>query len=153
PDTRLIGAPTATGTAVFRFFISPRVELLHGWIGGMAYDVLPPEVADPYPDCPACCFANGYVLRFKAPLVDQMPATVVQDLIAHELAHVFQYAHGYTERFGEAEPPEGNVEEDADELMESWGFDVDSPDEWAVQTGRRQVIVCKDLTEYIFRLY
>jgi len=60
-----------------------------------------------------------------------MPAVHVQELIAHELAHVFQFAIG--------EPPSGDgtlprgsddAEMVADEIMEDWGFDPYAMDDW-----------------------
>jgi len=50
-----------------------------------------------------------------------------------------------------ASPLHGELEEDADELMEQWGFDSQSIDEWGVQVGLARRIECKDLEEFLFR--
>lgn len=79
----------------------------------------------------AGCGRNGHSLYFYAPLVDAMPAQHVQELIAHELAHVVQYAIG--------EPPHSDrtlprwcdqTEIIADEIMELWDFDPWAMDKW-----------------------
>lgn len=91
----------------------------------------------------------GHRLQFQAEYVDAMPGDVLQDLIAHELAHVVQSASGIrcTARgddgtsewscqdgsyFGDAL----EIEQDADETMAAWGFDPNSPDRWMAATGR-----------------
>src|SRR5262249_27503018 len=79
------------------------------------------------------CKMQGYVLRFCAPLVDRMPDAVVQDLVAHELAHVCQEVGNV--RQGRDLYTKGAIEEDADQTIEWWGFDADSVDRWAVEQG------------------
>ena len=60
-----------------------------------------------------------------------MPEHHVQELIAHELAHVIQFA------FGEPPSSDGTLprgcddaELVADEIMEDWGFDPYAMDDW-----------------------
>jgi hypothetical protein len=94
---------------------------------------------------------RGHRLRFAAQSVDAMPDAVVQDLVAHELAHVLQNALGLfvirrpeedSDLFGY---PNGAVfgvwemETEADDWIEDWGFDHDSIDDWALETGRARV--------------
>jgi hypothetical protein len=84
------GAPRAS-------LVSPRVELLYEWTGGRLNALIEPGA-----DLATCrgggrheyafCACEGHVLRFCAPHVDRMPDEVAMDLVAHELAHVVQYA-------------------------------------------------------------
>jgi hypothetical protein len=86
-----------------------------------------------------------------------MPDVVVQDLVAHELAHGVQNANGIRcEREhsdGRADyvcedgsPFGGNfeIELDADEMMDFWGFDSESVDRWALAAGITKVITFAD---------
>ena len=75
----------------------------------------------------------GIRLKFH-PIVVRMPDAVLQDLIGHELAHVFQWATGELTSDMDGYD-EGACEEDADWRMERWGFDPDSIDDWAEQDG------------------
>jgi hypothetical protein len=78
-----------------------------------------------------------------------MPEDIVRDIIAHELAHVYQFALGM--RYG----PEGprseqefvgvdgedrgdvvDIENRSPEIMSNWGFDPKSLNRWAISTGR-----------------
>jgi hypothetical protein len=101
--------------------IAPRIELLHGWTGGRVDDVVYPDAGEHDQDAYAAVFGKGYLMRFRSRTVDQIPDEVAQILIAHELAHVFQYATGLLERFG-CEPSSEMLEEDADELVKSWVY-------------------------------
>ncbi len=78
-----------------------------------------------------------------------MPDDVLQDLIAHELAHVLQDAEGISIIGGDEDDRpvsanadrtkiyyEEDIELDADLLIEYWGFDPESIDRWALSTGR-----------------
>jgi hypothetical protein len=86
-----------------------------------------------------------------------MPDDVVQDLVAHELAHGVQYAYGIRcvreYRDGRADfvcadgSPRGgrlDIELEADEMMDDWGFDSDSVDRWAIAMGITKVITFAD---------
>jgi len=80
------------------------------------------------------CGRIGHSLYFYAPIVDAMPPNIVQDLIAHELAHCYLYAIGDEETMAGSDRTVhrwlDNVEIYADEAMEVWGFSADSIDEW-----------------------
>jgi len=67
------------------------------------------------------------MVRFHAPTVDEMPDAVLVGVIAHELAHVYQYGR----RWG-IHPDEhyDSVEEEADCYCEEWGIDLSSEMEW-----------------------
>ena len=98
----------------------PRVELLEFWdgtrvrgLGGLKAGV----------------YLRGFELRFRTKMVDAYPDDLVRNLIAHELAHVWQYA---TDNFA----PEGpyaavDYEEIADEVTHFWGF---APMPWMIGT-------------------
>jgi hypothetical protein len=144
------GVRSAQGQDVRKCLLSPRIELLHGWTGGRSDDKLFPGMGDHRGEV-AGVFGKGHLMRFCAPLVDRMPDDVVHDLVGHELAHVYQHAVGYDRMFG-YEPGHGELEENADELMESWGFRIDSVDEWAVSVGLAKRIECKNPGEYFERL-
>jgi len=86
--------------------------------------------------CLGCCKGKGHRLWFDSNKVDQMPECAVQDLIAHELAHVDQHASG---RFNEVEwsmyqigggGSYDEIEEDADAIASAWGFAQDALYEW-----------------------
>lgn len=74
----------------------------------------------------ATVLQEGCELCFWSQIVEAYPDPLVQDLIAHELAHVVQLTMGFS-WVGE-DPFE--VEEHADGLIEQWGFDVHAMDEW-----------------------
>lgn len=74
---------------------------------------------------------GGYQILFRAPAVDQMPEAMVQDLVAHELSHCYQFATGKMENF----ESRFECEQDTDDLMEEWGFDNTSREQWAKENG------------------
>jgi hypothetical protein len=97
--------------------------------------------------------ALGHRITFRAKDADAMPDDVLQDLIAHELAHVLQAAEGihcvrqyrdgradYADARGEYWGGNLEIEEDADSTMLWWGFDPESIDRWALATGRAKVL-------------
>jgi hypothetical protein len=96
--------------------------------------------------------AQGHHLIFNGTHTDRMPDSVVQDLVAHELAHVHQYVCGLQHYFGTDDPTHGELELEADEMMECWGFDPESIDRWAAAEGLTKVVECKDRQEYVERL-
>jgi hypothetical protein len=90
---------------------------------------------------------GGHRLYFYSRIVDVMPDNLVCDLVAHELGHVWQRASGirfkgydsagvaiHEDRCGERWLP-GELEEDADVTMETWGFDPYAMDRWALAQG------------------
>jgi hypothetical protein len=132
--------------------IAPRIELLHGWTGGRGDDVVYPDEGEHDQGAYAAVMGKGYIMRFCSQTVDHMPDEVAQSVIAHELAHVFQSAIGVFER-SDCEPGSGELEENADDLMEFWGFPQDAVDEWAADQGLVKRVVCKDIFEYVIRQY
>ena len=87
-----------------------------------------------------------------------MPDDVIQDLIAHELAHGLQDADGirctrvysdgravYVSKDGSYFGCRIEIEEDADYTILGWGFDPDSIDRWALEVGISKVIEVDDL--------
>jgi hypothetical protein len=104
-------------------------------------------------------------MRFRSTTVDAMPEDVVQDLIAHELAHVVQFARGircvrvtsrgiatFQQRDGSCYGGNYEIEQDADESISSWGFDPESLDHWALATGRSKVIEVESPRAYFMAL-
>ena len=65
-----------------------------------------------------------------------MPDALVCDLIAHELAHVFQWVSGWNL----IEEDSYAVEVHADTLVKLWGFSSDAIDEWARAEGITKVV-------------
>lgn len=120
-------SPKAIGYGVIQ---SPLIELLDDWVvreeGGLG-----------------AVFRGGHQVRFAAEAVDAAPDDVVQDLIAHELAHVHQWAVGEMELLlADSEDPDFNYSEIelwADERVLEWGFSVTSIDEWSLATGRTTI--------------
>jgi len=76
-----------------------------------------------------------------------MPDAVVHDLVAHELAHVFQVA---SDNWPD-DPCER--EADADEQMEARGFSADDIDDWAVAAGIARVILFDSLEAHLEHLF
>lgn len=65
------------------------------------------------------------------------------DLIAHEIAHVLQWASGWD--IDRMDPFE--CEEQADWLVFNWGFSVDAMDEWDLANGVVQPIDLSKMDE------
>jgi hypothetical protein len=99
----------------------------------------------------------GHRLRFRAKFFDRMSEDVVQDVIAHELAHVLQSAGGircvrewadgrahYVFSDGTDFGGNRDLEEDADFTIDCWGFDPEAVDRWALETGIRRVVYFDD---------
>ena len=89
---------------------------------------------------------GGHQIRFAADVVDAMPDDIVRDLIAHELAHVYQWAIGEDMT---PDPEFGflDIEECADEMVRDWGFGVESIDDWSRSVGRKRVVHYDSLTD------
>jgi hypothetical protein len=101
----------------------PQIELVHGWSGrGGGRGLRGTKAA-------AGCL--GYKLVFWTKIVDAYPDELVRDLIAHELAHIFQWARGWD--IDRADPIE--CEQHADYLVEAWGFSSTEMDEWDLAHG------------------
>jgi hypothetical protein len=145
---QLAHLPARVRASILPSLICPRIELLHGWVGGWEADILdPPNRRRPLPAAHpeghaaralGVTYATGHLLRFRAGVVDRMPDDVVQDLVAHELGHVFFWATG---RYAAAETAEGERDQGAEEAevdelaAAQWGFGVNSIDDWCVEVG------------------
>jgi hypothetical protein len=71
----------------------------------------------------------GTAMYFHAATVATTPDHVVCDLIAHELAHVYQWASGWRPT---GDPAQDSLDEEhANKLVVLWGFEVDTIDDWA----------------------
>ena len=94
---------------------------------------------------------DGHRVRFNANVVDVLPDNLVCNLVAHELAHVFQGATGIREAI-DSETREqfhvdaygnriskGMMEDDANYRMREWGFDAGSIGIWLIETCRKMV--------------
>lgn len=124
-----------------QLIISPRIELLSGWLGPRGDNIVdaprhpPKEVGH--------TFAQGHLLRFHAPHVDRMPVSVTECLIAHELAHAYQFAIGIAEDFGPYETNSYEWEADAEDTLTNWGFEDRIIDKWAEEVGLTHVHVLR----------
>jgi hypothetical protein len=76
--------------------------------------------------------------------VDTYPDNLVRDLIAHELAHVWQYATDSLVTEGHGAVAEN--EEGADDVMSCWGFEPHAMDEWDLSHGVAKVIDTSSMT-------
>jgi hypothetical protein len=80
-----------------------------------------PDIAERDTPGIAICIRCGHRVEFWEPYIEALPDEHAECLIAHELAHVLQWADGY--EFGE----DLQTELDADECIECfWGYDVDA---------------------------
>jgi hypothetical protein len=99
----------------------------------------------------------GCEFEFASKYTDILPENVLQDLIAHELAHALQCALGihcvrkysdgralYATRDGGPFGGNYEIEEDADLWMNRWGFDSESIDVWSLEAGNRKVVQISD---------
>jgi hypothetical protein len=103
-----------------RMSLTPTVDLLNDWSSRRGRRGLRGDKAE--------TSERGCKLRFWTKIIAVYPDELVLDLIAHELAHVYQWAV-------DAMPTDGwdavlLAEEDADFLMESWGFSATAMDDW-----------------------
>ncbi len=110
----------------------PRIELLNAWSGRQRGRGLRGDKA--------MVLWKGHRLRFWRPIVAAYPDNLVKDLIAHELAHVYQDSRGFT--FENAYW----CEEDADMRAEDWGFSATAIDEWDLANGVSKVIDLGELS-------
>jgi hypothetical protein len=94
----------------------PRIELISGWLGAGVPDDIVDE--SEHRGELAAVFARGHVIRFHAPTFTKMPGSIAADVIAHELAHVYQWATGYETISGTADPGDGDIEMETDERAE-----------------------------------
>jgi hypothetical protein len=131
--------------------VIPLIKLSSGWSGFRNDKTDPSEQKGVLAEV----FARGFVMRFHAQSVALMADSVLGDLIAHEVAHVFQYAADW--RVGapaQEEPDHALLEEDADGLVRSWGFSDTSIDEWGVQQGLVTFVEAgtdHELANFLFR--
>jgi hypothetical protein len=100
----------------------PRIELLPRWStvrknGGLAYG----QVG-----------FLGREIRFWSRGIQLLPDVAVTTIIAHELAHATQHASGFMKSLGglDEEFDMEFVEEEADTLIEEWGFDSYAFHDW-----------------------
>jgi hypothetical protein len=114
---------------------APLIELLPDWSG---------RGGEPAPrGTKAAAGMMGHNLVFCSGIVDMYPDELVRDLIAQELAHVEQWASGWD--IDQADPFE--CEEDADGLVEDWGFSPTAMDDWDMAHGLAEVLVIDDLDD------
>lgn len=132
---------------------SPCIELTNTWSGrrgqGRRGDM-------------AVVTYHGHVLRFWAKRVDLLPTPLVRDLIAHELARVYQCACGVRPASGRARVPTyrdaqggeysaGDLEDWADGLVQDWGFSATPLDQWALEQGITKRVATNDLFTFLRR--
>lgn len=80
---------------------------------------------------------RGFRIQFRGDRAAEMPDDVAMDLIAHELAHVYQWAAGWEEM---TSGDHFVIEEGADVMTAAWGFGITSVDEWVLAAGRVGVV-------------
>ena len=82
----------------------------------------------------ACVGRAGHSILFLASIVDVLPEEHVAELIAHELAHVWLIAGGQEDASNKSlHRWDDPVEIAADEVMDYWGFEPDSIDDWLMR--------------------
>jgi hypothetical protein len=128
----------------------PRIQLLRGWGPPSTGVILDVSVPDDEPPVCGCTYADGYLLRFWSPVVDHMPDRLVRQLVAHELAHVFQSGFDNWRGFDYEDVSSGEVEEGGThELVFEWGFgEPEELDEWLCEQGYVKRITFASPQEY-----
>jgi hypothetical protein len=97
--------------------------------GALRIEALPDWPDVDWPGYYGFTFNDGHAIRLDSAAVKAMPEDIVTTLVAHELAHVFQYAR-------RLEP----IEEQAIDIMERWGFRDEEITEWErTAKSRRRV--------------
>ena len=109
--------------------------------------------------CRGNCESAGSVLRFFAPVIDQMPTEHVKSVIAHELGHVLHWSRG--EAFLPKPPSPEQIkllgekvatalayldspaERWANAAAERWGFDPAAVDRWDVKHVAWERYACR----------
>lgn len=90
---------------------------------------------------------HGHTLRFWAKIVAAFSDELVRDLIAHEVAHVYQWSVGW-------ELDEMNcveVEEDANWMLDGWGFSATAMDAWATENTHIKAVDIDTLSKSSIR--
>jgi hypothetical protein len=96
----------------------------------------------------------GFFIQFWAPIFKKCPDEIATTLIAHELAHVYQYSQ---RKDPLKELGEGGMEREADMLLEAWNYDISSLERWAcsvanngpkTEAGVQEVVRRSKLTRY-----
>jgi hypothetical protein len=98
--------------------LSPQIDLLPDWSGRGDEPGLG--------GAKAAVGGLGRQTAFWTRIIDAYPDELVRDLIAHELAHVFQWATGWD--IDQAGPC--TCEQEAEVLVEAWGFSSTAMDDW-----------------------
>ena len=95
----------------------------------------------------ACCRDRGHTIYFWTEFVSAIPDDLVPDLIAHELAHVHQWACGHDLASGLAQTRMGwvefgtlEIEIDADEQADDWGSSSTALEDWCVEHGVLEIL-------------
>lgn len=98
-----------------------------------AIHVLPLPIAAG--DAFAVVLENGARVCFNPDAVRDMPAAVLECLIAHELVHVVRKAKGWEDSEAYHQDALAYLEEEESVAydMDAWGFDDDSIDVWAAE--------------------
>lgn len=115
--------------------LSPTIELTEAFTGFWRRGDYSIRDRDAY----AVTSAAGFKLSFNAVLFGDMPDDVACNLIAHELAHVCQWAWRTDHEQPVGADPE-EAEEEADDITTDWGYPPEMFDDWALTTGRARVI-------------
>lgn len=124
------------------------------WSGSKRYSAPILFFEDPWygGDALASCKSRGFRLKFDWPTLSLMPSHAIETVIAHELAHVFQWAIGKNrynlsndDLIGNIPRVDltwiseaGRVELHADEVMTSWGFIPIEGTAWLIQHTKRR---------------
>lgn len=132
-------------------FVSPYIRLLEGWNFDREYV---PTTVEHHRGEYAFVNCEGHRMLFWSARFDLMPTDVAASVIAHELAHVAQWAWGYELLFGTNEPCAQDCEQHADELMGCrWDFDPELVDRWGVEMRFCKKVECADIAEWDKRMH
>jgi hypothetical protein len=117
---RLPAADRAAILALWRHHKGARIEVC----GKIAYHTNASLVGrcEALADCAGC----GRNLRFEPAFIEAAPPEYLREIIAHELAHVLQWATGDASRIlaehGYGEDGQENLHEHLDGIVDAWGF-------------------------------
>lgn len=142
PERGIVVLSTATGGERFASLVRDVLQTiaedaasryqpapLFGWWGSRGPEIeFTASRSRLFKDDMAVTLKRGMVMVFDAAFINRMPDDVAKVLIAHEIAHCYQYATGRLPGMSYQD-----AEDDAEAIIEVWGFDQGDLNGWLVR--------------------